>query len=82
MSSHYQDGFFSLKVGESLNSEKFGKSSWPISFNDLFQKPFSYLCSAFSLTIYLRVVRHNCDRLDKVAVCTFLSSTEAKKQNQ
>ena len=46
MSSHYQGGFFLLNVDERLNSEELGKSSWSMSFNNLFQKAFSYLCPA------------------------------------
>lgn len=38
--------------------------------------------SCFSSTICLRVMRHTCDSSDKVVVCTFPNSTEAKKQKQ
>lgn len=50
-----------------------------IFVNNLFQKAFSYLCSAFSIAIYLRVTRHNGDKLDKVSVCTFFKRKKGEK---
>lgn len=82
MSSHYQGGFFLLNVDERLQQWEIRQVFLANVLQQSVSEGVQLSVSCFNPTICLRVMRHSCDSLDKVVVCTFLNSTEAKKNRK